>query len=73
MKDKHLNEREIILEDNGYYWLRFKYGFDKQPQIGQYDKVRNTFQLIGKTKLESSDNFDVLSDIILRETDFVKF
>lgn len=77
MKEKnHINsqtEREIILEDNDHYWLRFKHGFDKEPLIGKYNKKLDIFYLIGNHTKYHSSNFDIISNIFLRDSQFRDF
>jgi len=68
-----INDRQIILEDNGHYWIRSNMNHvEKSAMIGQYDQSRDTFSIIGSNAVFQAKHFDIISNIILRETDFNK-
>lgn len=61
---------KILLENNGHYWLKSKH--DNSIEIGKYsaktDKSSEGFYLIGSGFFMHVDNYEVISNIILRET-----
>lgn len=73
MKEKKLTVREIILEDNGHYWIKFKRGKIKEPMIGKYDKKTDSFNLIDYVASYKSKKFKIISDIHLRDSLFRDF
>lgn len=63
-------KNKTLLEHNGHYWLKSKH--DNSIEIGKYSaktkKHSEGFSLIGSGFFMHVDNYEVISDIILRET-----
>lgn len=80
---KKNNEREIILTDKGHYWIRFKGNKPedhewikekrKESTIGRYNEEKKSFNLIGSPYDYPAYQFDILSDILLRDTEVVPY
>ena len=64
-----MNKKDLFLTDNGHYWVRSKH--DKKVYLVQYQKEPEGFFHIGSPHLMHIDNYEVVSDIILRETEKV--
>lgn len=62
--------KNIILEDGGYYWIDITWPPIKENSIfiGKYYKTYNSFVVVGNDVLYPAKHCDILSDIILRET-----
>jgi len=60
------NMKNKLLEDNGHYWVKSKH--DGKIEIAKYSKEPEGFNFIGMQYFMHIDNYDVISKIILRET-----
>lgn len=68
------NEREIILTDNGHYWVKFKKGHNvKNAVLAKYEKKTDSFMFMGTIITMKASVLDIVSDIVLLKTDIVPY
>lgn len=63
-----MDNKKLSLEDNGHYWVKSKH--DGKIEIAKYSKKPEGFNLMGTQHFMHIDNYEVISNIILRETNY---